>query len=268
MPITRTSIRVAAAGAAAVGVLASSGTALALPAPPEQHPRPDPTAACVLLPDPGSSGDKLYPAGDDTFTVNATGATQLDVLANDCANSTPGTTRSWSSTPPVTPAQFAAGDFSHPAGEITGDDQSLIFTPNAGTPAGELVLTYQWWETGDEEDHAWQGPYTGRSSTTATVLLIVPATSTPSPTPTPTPTPTGKPTPGTTGTAIGTSVAASAPAVHRAVPAQPATPEPELANTGARPTTALGAGLVALLSGVGLSWLAGRRPRRAARGAR
>ncbi len=267
MLTARTPIRAAAAGAAAAGVLAAgSGTALGLPAPPEQHPRPDPTAACVLLPAPGSSGDKLYPAGDDTFTVPTAGETTLDVLSNDCANNTPGTWRSWSSTPPVTPAQFAAGDFSHPAGTITSTDQDLTFTPNPGVQAGQLMFTYQWFETGDEEDHAWQGPYTGMSSTTATVLLTVPAATTPSPTPTPTPTRTRKPTPGPTRTAIGTSAAAAAPAVHRNVSARP--PAPQLANTGTTPTTALGLSLAALLSGVGLSWLGGRRPRRATRGAR
>jgi hypothetical protein len=91
------------------------------------------------------------------------------------------------------------------------------------------------------------------------------ATGTPTPTTSSSITGTGTPTPTQTSPST-TSAAASVPAVNRTGRAQP--PAPELASTGDTPTTALGAGLVALLGGAGLSWLGGRRPRRATRGAR
>jgi hypothetical protein len=225
--------------------------------PAGQHPRLDPTVGCVLLPDPGSSGDKLYPAGDDTAAGPAGQTLRLDVLANDCANSAPDTAHTWSTTPPVLPAQFAAGDYSAPVGDISSDDSSLTFTPKPGF-SGTVIISYQWWETGDEEDSAWHGPYTGRASTPARITITITALST---TPTPTPTATGKPTP--TSTAVRpTPARVTNPAtvlLRATATAAAALAGPQLASTGAAPTGALGAGTVSVLLGGGLLVAAARR---------
>ncbi|MEO7286397.1 MAG: hypothetical protein ABI140_05715, partial [Jatrophihabitantaceae bacterium] len=212
-----------------------------------QHPSSDPTDNCVLLPDPGSSGDMLYPAGDDSATGVQDSIVAVDTLANDCANNTPGTTRVWAASGAVPPDQYAAGDFDNPIGQVTSGPMGVSFVPPAGF-VGTVQFSYQTIEAGTETNQRWSGPYADRHSSLATVTVTITAPTPPTPTATPSGVRTSRP---------------PAPRPDR-TPAPALAPKadpPRLAATGATPKAALGLGL-GLLGVGGAAAIAGRRRRR------
>ncbi len=266
---------VAAIGATVVTVVVASPGRAGADVDPAQHPRSDPSLACQLLPVPGSSGDHLYPAGDDSFTVTAGQPAVLDVLDNDCANSDPSATRTWYTGVPVDAAASDAGDLSDPVGVVSDDSENgFTFRPNPGF-TGTAKLSYQWFETGTENDAAYVGSYYNRPSTTAVVTLTVApaATSTPTPTPTTTaPIASGSATAAPSATRPAPSRASSSPARPTAPassaaavpPSQQRPPAPMLANTGGHVERLLSWAASCLLAGAGaIAW--GRRRRRALR---